>query len=205
MKKSRDLYILFLCINVIALFNLSLAQESILQKFSAEEFNNKVVLSWTIKSGNTCNGIRIFRSSDSLIYSEIGDIQGVCGNLGYSVDYNFTDNQPVKNSLNYYRLDLGGIELTHSISIEVIDVGKQNYFLKTNPIFDQSALYFNNSTNKSAQLLIYSTNGILVKTIVTQDELFMIDAIDFPNGLYFFQLSLENNELPITGKFQVNQ
>lgn len=204
MKRFREIYLVFFNLGFICLINMTFAQESILEKFSGEEFNNKVILSWTVKSGSTCNGIRMFRSSDSLVYSEIGDIQGICGNLGYSVDYNYTDDQPVKNKVNYYRLDLGGVELTYSLSVEVIDVGKQNYFLKTNPIVDQSELHFNNSSNKSAQLFIYSSNGVLVKIMHTQEEVFTIDATTLPSSLYYFRLSIENNELPITGKFQVN-
>jgi len=203
MKKLKEFHHLFLVLVLSSAFNLIFAQESILEKFSVTEFDNKVLLSWTVKSGNTCNGIRIYRSSDSLIYSEIGDIQGVCGSAEFSVHYSFTDNQPVKNSKNYYRLNLGGIEVFNSSGVEVIDVGKLNYFLKSNPIVDKSDLHFNNSSNKSVQLHIFAINGILLQKMTTLEEMFTIDAISLPNGLYYFQLSTENNQTTISDKFQV--
>ena len=58
-------------------------------QFSAVQVETKVQLNFTIKAGNTCNGIEIFRSPDSVNFSLIGDIQGVCGSTDRKGDNNF--------------------------------------------------------------------------------------------------------------------
>ena len=181
------------------------AQESILEKFSTQHISGKVFLTWTVKSGQTCNGIRIYRSDDSLSYTEIGDIQGVCGNLGFSVDYTFQDNNPVKNKINYYRLDLGGIELTYSISVEVIDVGQNDYYLKANPLVDQTKLYFRNPSQQTTVLTVISQNGKIIETKETTTDHFTLNSNDYLSGLYFFTLSNPNSDKNISGKFIVSK
>jgi hypothetical protein len=183
----------------------SLAQPSILEKFSAEHISGKVFLSWTVKSGQTCNGIRIYRSEDSLSYTEIGDIQGVCGNLGYSVNYTFQDNDPTKNKVNFYRLDLGGIELTYSIAVEVIDVGQNDYYLKANPLVDQTKLYFRNPSQQTTVLTVISQNGKIIETKETTTDYFTLNSNDYLSGLYFFTLSNPNADKNISGKFMVTK
>ena len=82
-------------------------EHPILNYFSANLGDNDVYLSWEIMGGGQCNGIQILRSTDSLNYVEIGDVQGVCGSPDFAQQYDFTDESPVENSINYYRLELG--------------------------------------------------------------------------------------------------
>lgn len=181
------------------------AQESILSVFSAEHVSGKVLLSWTVKGGSTCNGIAIFRSTDSLNFYEIGDIQGVCGNLGYPVNYTFTDDAPVANKVNYYRLELGSSETTYPIGVEVIDVGLANYYLKQNPIITEALIYFRNSNNSFTDMLIYDNSGILIKKLSTIDDFFRIDAAEFQSGMYYFTISNSSSEQLIPGRFIIQK
>lgn len=181
------------------------AQESILSVFSAEHVSGKVLLSWTVKGGSTCNGIAIFRSTDSLNYYEIGDIQGVCGNLGYPVNYTFTDDAPVSNKINYYRLELGSSETTYSIGVEVIEVGLSNYYLKQNPIITESLIYFRNSNNSLTDMLIYDNSGILIKKLSSIDDFFRINSNEFQSGMYYFTISNSFSEQLIPGRFIIQK
>ena len=45
--------------------------QTILDEFSIDVTQGQVLLAWTIKSGSLCNGIQIYRSIDSLNFSEI--------------------------------------------------------------------------------------------------------------------------------------
>lgn len=194
-------------LNILLFSSFLHAQTSILEKFSGETISGKVLLSWTVKSGQTCNGIRIYRSEDSLTYIEIGDIQGVCGNLGFSVDYTFEDNDPFKNQVNYYRLDLGGVELTHSIAVEVIEVGQNDYYLKANPLVEQTKLYFRNSTEQTRYLTIVNLNGQIIDQKETIADYFILNASDYENGLFYFTISTRklevNSDQSVKGKFMV--
>ncbi len=75
--------------------------------FSLFENNGKVYLNWSIVSGSTCNGIQIYRSTDSVMFTQVGNIPGICGSSSSAISYNFIDDNPVKNKVNYYRLELG--------------------------------------------------------------------------------------------------
>ena len=79
---------------------LSISQ-TILDDFALDLNQGKVLLAWTIKSGNVCNGIQIYRSptEDSLNFELIEDIQGVCGDLSSPVTYTFTDEHPKQNQI----------------------------------------------------------------------------------------------------------
>ncbi len=101
----------------------SSAQETILEKFTATEVNDDIVLNWTIEQGSTCNGIDITRSSDSLNFILIGDIEGICGDQEKSIPYTFVDENPIRNQINYYRLELGSVGSSDIISIKYIYLG----------------------------------------------------------------------------------
>ena len=200
MKTRLQLKFLILSIFMNALYSFS--QETILDQFSAENVSGKVLLAWTIKSGNTCNGIRIYRSDDSLNYTEIGDIQGVCGNSGYAVNYTYQDDSPSLNKVNYYRLNLGGQGLTYSVSVQVIDVGQNDYFLEQNPIGAETKLYFKNLTGEPYFLTIYSADGMHKETKETSSDYFELNQFNYSTGLYYFVLSNSSTN-KIQGKFMV--
>lgn len=181
------------------------AQTSILSNFSGTSLNNKVFLKWTISAGNTCNGIQLFRSIDSLNFIEIGDIQGVCGSLSEPKGYSFTDLNPVLNFKNYYRLDLGGIETSLPIAVNVIDFADNNYYLTQNPITTTAKVVTYNPTFETLNLTIFLPNGAIAQQLTTTADFFTIDAMKFATGSYFFTISSEKNERPIQGKFIVTR
>ncbi|MCB0737230.1 MAG: hypothetical protein KDC92_06935 [Bacteroidetes bacterium] len=99
---------------------LAAAQHSILSKFIASPLNDWVYLEWTIKGGNTCNGIKVYRAEhlDST-FTQIGEIVGVCGNNAQPESYSFVDSFPITNQLNYYALELGFQGRTSTIQINL--------------------------------------------------------------------------------------
>ncbi len=194
--------ILFLC---SWLATSATGQDSMLSNFKAELFNGNVLLSWTIKEGNTCNGTTIYRSTDSLNFVEIGDIQGVCGNLGIPTNYTFVDYQPEQNKKNYYRLDLGGIEISPIVSIEVIDISNQGFYLRPNPIVDQGRLFFSNSLNQEHRIWIYDALGRIRLSITTMENYIDIKANELSNGYFYFLISNTSTLTEVTGSFIIVQ
>ncbi|MGY8927636.1 MAG: hypothetical protein ACKVJC_10130, partial [Flavobacteriales bacterium] len=58
----------------------SLSQnEDVISHFSATEFNGKVLLTFAITQGNTCNGVVILHSTDSVNFTQVESIEGICG------------------------------------------------------------------------------------------------------------------------------
>ena len=175
--------------------------QSILDDFAIDLNQGKVLLAWTIKSGNVCNGIQIYRSSneDSVNFELIEDIQGVCGDLSSPVTYTFTDETPIPNKVNYYKLLLGQ-EFSNVLGIEVLLIPVGSYLLKPQPVRNSSALYFNNSNNHNFELKIFDDFGSIVYLHETYSNKFLLDSTMVASGLYYFTLENKSNKSIINGK-----
>lgn len=184
-------------------FNSLSQNEDIIDGLMATEFNGKVLITWSIKQGNTCNGVLILRSTDSVNFTQIGSIEGICGSSADEIFYDFTDISPVKNAINYYRLSLGGIGFSWIVSAEVIDMGANNSLLRPNPISESSELFFDNETSSLMTLHVYSTDGILVNSENTSSEMFILNKLDYRSGMYFYVIFEEGVKPEVTGKFVV--
>ena len=119
--------------------NVFAKHNSIFDNFTVFENNEKVYLNWTIISGSTCNGIQIYRSTDSISYFKIGSIAGICGSSSTATNCNFTDNNPEKNKFNCYRLELGGNGTSEILSVEIIDI-ESGYQIRPSPVIDKAKI-----------------------------------------------------------------
>ena len=198
MKKS-----LFILIVLFFSTNYVECQESILSDFSVNKSGNKILLDWTIKAGSTCNGIDVYRSDGVSDFIKIGDIVGVCGNVGYPSSYTFTDNDPLKNQFNFYRLNLGGSQTSEILSIEYIEVGENNYFLKNNIDRVSAILYFTNKNELNTTIQLYDLSGKFIKTIQTNSDFIEISYSDYPKGMLFFKIGIAESLDVIFGKMMV--
>jgi hypothetical protein len=180
-------FLKFFLVIVLLPVNLSSQETLVLNRFAATEFKGTVFLSWQLAKGSTCNGIQVFRSSDSLNFESIGHIFGVCGSVAEPVNYDFTDENPVVNRKSYYRLLFGNVIESEVVSIEIIDV-KRGFLLRPNPIYSQGKLYFQNDTKKIHDLFLVDLNGRLSYFSETKEDFFPINSSDFPAGIYSFQI-----------------
>ena len=177
--------------------------EHVIGNFSVSELNEKVLLTWSIKQGYTCNGIQILRSTDSINYTPIGSINGVCGSNQSDTPYEFTDLFPEKNTTNYYRLNMGGVGFSKVLAIEIIDPGMNSYLLQPNPVSDISELHFNNEAKNNIAFTVFTPNGIAVYSISTIDEVIFLNSSNFNSGFYLFRLINTTNGSVVNGKFFV--
>ena len=168
---------------------------AILDYFTAFEYKGSVYLNWMITSGSTCDGIKIYRSTDSLSFKEIGNIGGVCGSTSAPQPYSFTDENPDKNSINYYRLELGFNDFSEIISLEVIILESNKIQIRPNPVVNKAKIYFENSIGEKFNLLLYDSNGRLCKKLSTNEDFFIFDSTDFQSGNYFFIISNSNGDI----------
>lgn len=173
-----------------------------LEDFAVDLNQGKVLLAWTIKSGSVCNGIQIYRSSgeDSINFELIEDIQGACGDLSSPVSYTFTDDNPLQNQFNYYKLLLGGQEVSNVLGIEVLFIPSNSYLLKPHPISSNSELYFENANNNSFELKVFDDFGSVVYKNETNSNHFILDSSIISSGLYYFTLENKSNKNIINGK-----
>ena len=200
MKKWK---LLFALIPLLASFSASAQNEDVVLNLSATEFNGKVLLSWAITQGNTCNGITILHSEDSANFNQIGTIEGICGSTAETIDYQFTDPQPKVNVSNYYRLSLGGIGFSYIVDVEVIDAGDQDYIVAPNPVSSESKLIFNNDNQEEVTITFFNEKGEVVHEEKTSEQSITIGRKQFQQGVYFFVLKAESDENSFSGKFAV--
>lgn len=177
--------------------------ESVVNGFKADVHNQKVLLSWSITAGNTCNGVSILRSIDSINFEQIGSIEGICGSNQDDVRYTFTDLHPILNEDSYYRLELGGIGYSIIISALVIDIPENNYRIGPNPVVDNSELYFDNDASHDMIIRVYNSSGVIVNEIATNQSKVVIESTDYKTGIHLFTISDIQSGKTVRGKFIV--
>ena len=183
MKSGLSILIFLLCCFY------SRAQDAILQ-FSVVQVENKVQLNFTLKAGYTCNGIGIYRSADSINFTLIGDIQGVCGSNDKNESYTFTDYAPLKNSKNFYRLEPGSLGTSGIAGVFFIDLSENDVLIYPNPVTSTSAIYTLNTSHEERTLEIFSREGKLIyRSDPSREGLFSLPTDDFIPGIYYFTIS----------------
>ena len=196
------LYLLLLTLLTISLA--SIAQDGRIQlRFSATETNGKVFLDWTMNFGQTCNGIDITRSSDSLNFTSIGSILGICGSPTDTVRYSFVDESPLPNQTNHYRLSLGNLGPSQVVSIEVINLEGSSTQVRPNPITSIGQIFFSNERRRPHTLEIVSYNGQVKERLISREEFFRIDGALLNQGVHVFRILDEDSEVVSTGKLVV--
>jgi hypothetical protein len=198
MMKTVLFWLVGLCVGPVLAQN-----EGVVTGLSATEFNGNVVLTWTIQSGNTCNGVDILHSTDSINFVAVGDIEGICGSDNASVPYDFTHQDPTPNQTNYYRLYMGGIGFSRIVSAEVLDLKSDAYLLRPHPVTGTSELLFNNTTSATFTLTVCDASGVQLHTATTTKDFFVISRLTYEPGFYFFTLAREGAAPKIQGRFWV--
>jgi hypothetical protein len=175
----------------------------ILDNFSITQNNGKVYLNWIIKSGSTCNGIQIFRSANNSSFKEIGNIAGICGSVSSATPYNFVDQNPEKNTINFYRLELGNNGTSQTLSIEIIDIEKEGSQVRPNPVYNEAKIYFNNNIKELNYLSVYNLSDKLIDELSSKENFFEINSTNYSNGIYFFKIINKEKIIISKGKFIV--
>jgi hypothetical protein len=176
--------------------------EEVIESFSAEVYNESVLINFRINSGYTCNGIDVLHSTDSVNFGPIYTFEGICGSTTQSIAYEYTHVNPVKNSKNYYRLYLGGPGFSWVINVLVIDLTNSS-LVKPNPLISTSELIFENNAFTEHQLVISNMYGQIVFSETTNGNSFILYRNDFVQGVYDYSIIDLEKENRITGRLIV--
>lgn len=180
------------------------AQEAtILDNFTSVENRGKIFLRWVIASGSTCDGTKIFRSTDNLSFTQVGEIPGICGSSSFAKPYDYIDESPVNNVKNYYRLELGNNGYSKVVSLEITDFQNDGYQVRPNPVTYQARIYFENKKFENHELRLFNQSGKLVSSVFSDNALFNLDASDLRSGIYVFTISKAGKPAKIKGKIIV--
>ncbi|MFT5858627.1 MAG: hypothetical protein ACI865_000715 [Flavobacteriaceae bacterium] len=201
MSKFRFLAILFVLIQHSG--NAFAQNEDVLENFTATNFNGNILLDWSITQGNTCNGIEILHSLDSINFTEIGDIEGICGSSAEIIYYDFTHSYVADNVTHFYRLQLGGLGFSWIIALEVSHFGVNHYRLGPNPLGKKSKLQVVNDNQLTLTMSISDLHGKIVGTSKTSENFFILSKEDYKIGKYLFVITKAGTAEKIKGEFIV--
>lgn len=176
----------FFLILLLYLLNFQLSAD-VVTGFRLQQTGNDVNIEFTITGGNTCNGIDIFRSTDSISFDVVGSISGICGSTSDDVSYSFTDESPQVNSDNYYKLDLKQLGYSVALKIHVFDQ-ESELLVFPNPVQSEVKIFYPYTYGRRAQLSIYDLHGKLILQTDVSENPFVINTSAFTNGIYFFHL-----------------
>jgi len=163
------------------------AQQVSVSGFIIYQDHNRVVLRWVLDSGATCNGITIMRATDTLQFNVVGSIPGTCGSGTSATSYSFTDNAPVLNGTNYYKLKLGISEYSVLRQIYFRWLGDNSVLVKQ----DKDALLFefNNQYKEEFTLQLFNEAGqAITSAYTTRDDNILIETAGQNKGLVFYKL-----------------
>jgi len=175
----------------------------ILNQFDALQVDEGIQITCVISSGNTCLGIDVFRSDDSVNFQLIGDIPGICGSTTNAIRYDFLDENPQINATNYYKLELGGVGFTEVISLTIRDLTANEIRIQPNPAQNQSAIYFSNPSFNTHRLLVMNYAGETLIQQTTTNDFFLIDVTKLPSGVYPILIETETVSQRKLGKLVV--
>jgi hypothetical protein len=130
-----------------------------LDRFEIYELEGSVHIRCIISGGNTCNGIRYLRSEDGVNFKQIGMETGICGSPDFPVGYNFIDDEPVQNAVNYYRVEFGGYNPSEVYAVTIVNTADRGYKVVPHPANRDAVIYFENPGDKSSSLVLFDDRG----------------------------------------------
>jgi hypothetical protein len=193
---KKSIYILFLTLA----FHQGTSQDTIFSAFHARQTDDGILITFTIRSGITCSGVRILRGANEFNFEEIHEFIGVCGSVNTEESYAFTDQSPFKNRYNYYKLDLGSLGLSSStIAIHFIDYGKDDFIVFPNPAVESGTIHFENFNGDIHQFIFYDIKGRAVHSGETSGNRIDISSRTIGRGNFYFRI-YRNSEPRMRGK-----
>ncbi|MFN5223318.1 MAG: T9SS type A sorting domain-containing protein [Bacteroidota bacterium] len=191
---------------LVCLFLPSLANgqaDTLFKSFGLVQTENGVLIQFTMYGGATCNGIRIERSEDQVVFETVHEIVGVCGSTSSETSYSHTDAEPIRNETSYYRLDAGLQGLYSGIQqIVYIDYNEEGVTVFPNPCNEYCSFYIDNKSSDVLQCKLISSKGIEVLNESIRTNVWMPQTKLLSQGLYFYEITRRNGTKS-TGKILI--
>ncbi|MGB3526780.1 MAG: T9SS type A sorting domain-containing protein [Flavobacteriales bacterium] len=175
-----------------------------LSEYSLNELSNGVLVTWTIHGGSTCDGQEVQRSTDSLNFTTVHVIQGICGSPESSTPYIWFDPTPPELSKVYYKLKLGfdGYSSVKSVFFAQLNESEQRFF--PNPVTDVATLVVDAKPNTPVDLLVFDGSGKLVVSLNgLNGPTLDVPVRKLPAGVYSYRASTPTGR-SFSGRFVKN-
>lgn len=178
-------------------------QDTIFRTFNLTQTDNGVLISFTIRGGVTCSGVKIERSDDGTKFAEVYEFAGVCGSLNTDESYAYTDNQPLINQTAWYRLDLGSLGLySGTRAIRYIQYNSSGLVVFPTPCRDGCEVFFSNPKEIEHEAVLYDRSGKTISQEFISENKWKPETSSLPGGIYFFRI-LRDGEIRHSGKLLI--
>lgn len=170
--------------------------------FEAKQLNKQVKLQWTVGRGNTCQDIEVQHSHDGQNFTTIYTYLGICGEATFDQTYSWTQENPVLNTDNYYRLNTSTGVISDTVMLRVIGYNESGILISPNPAQSATTIFFYNPGNQSHRLELFNAEGkILWQSEKSTGNKIEISRPENIAGLCFFRLIPDEGEI-ISGSIQ---
>ena len=191
----KQSFVLFLVLHFNAI------SQSRIHQFSATQYKKTIYINFIVTPGSTCSGYQIQHSIDSTNFNAIYDYFGVCGEQSKAQSFSYTDENPIKNNVNYYRVFIPPNDYSEINRVNYYDLSEKGYLIFNNPMNQYLNIL---TTNYNGIMKIYNQTGGLMKSIsANENGLYYEDITSLDSGLYLFLIE-SNQGKNITGKFLKN-
>ena len=158
--------------------------------FTAERFENEVILKWVTETENNNDYFTLERSNNGNDFISIGEINGA-GNSTSILKYVFTDDAP-NAGMNYYRLKQTDFDGNTSYSqIALVDfeaaAGTINIY---NDLINNKIII--NGTKENGNILIFDLTGKIILSQKSSEGITIVDIISLNKGFYLLNYSFGN-------------
>jgi hypothetical protein len=178
-------------------------QDSIFSFFNAQQENNKVVVFLTIKGGVQCSGLQVQRSTDSINFIQVHEFPGICGSPGANESYVWVDDFPVRNTINYYRLEIGNLGIVSDLRSVFFQYFESDKLLITPNPCEDCTVRFPNDKREKVQIQIFSYDGQFLLEEETSSNFYSLKDFDLQGSIFLVSILYENGK-KITGKILKN-
>jgi hypothetical protein len=163
-----------------------------LVSFYSSQQNQEIILYWRTENEENINSFEIeSKRNGNSDWQALEMIPSMAANeSGYS--YTFIDHTKM-NGDRYYRLKIIDRDGKYAYSKVLFITSSQTGTLSVNPTLVYSSMIVNLPTSDQAQVSIFNTSGLPVKTLISESKVFNIDVSGLNRGEYFLSISQGKN------------
>ncbi len=176
-----------LLLQVPMLGELTAQEHPFLGAFSVEEVDGGVRVAWTIMAGGTCDGQDVMRSTDSVHFTSVHRIDGLCGDPEEPVSFAWSDAAPPELLRVYYRIKLGYADYSSVKWLDVDQLIEREQVVFPSPASDRVTLVFHAPLNTEIFLRVHAVDGSCVRAHDTRGAPRLeVDIAGLAPGLYVY-------------------
>jgi hypothetical protein len=191
--------LIFLVLPCMLRDGMAQAPHPILSEFVLIRQHRGILLKWTIKGGNQCEGTKVFRAVDQQPFELIEHISGICGGADFDETYTHHDTLPAKNAENHYRLEMGDLGFTETVSLFYDDFGQNDHARLTDLQTGTVTLLVNNAQSKPLTVMLVDMNGRVAGRQQSTSNAITLHTSHLSAGIYIYVVSGEGLS-PLSGR-----